>query len=75
MPLLELKYAQVVKKRGGGKVVDIEKRIIFGEEKDTHESLICTSHIGRQNLTSRQENNRLARKPLRFSRGDKWLQK
>jgi len=29
MPLPELKYAQVVKKREGGKVVDIEKRIIL----------------------------------------------
>jgi len=68
-------YKQALLDREGGKVVDIKKCIIFGEEKYIHESLICTSHIGRQNLTSRQENNRLAKKTLGFSKGDEWLQK
>ncbi len=73
IPLPELKYAQVVKKRKKGKVVGVEKRIIFGKKEDIPESEISTSYIERQNLTLRQENNRLTRKTLGFSKEDAWL--
>ena len=36
---------------------------------------ITTSHIERQNLTFRQENERLARKTIGFSKEDYWLNK
>src|SRR5664279_5348902 len=45
-----LKYAQVVKKRKGGKLQKVEKNVIFGE--DIEQSAISTSLIERQNLTS-----------------------
>ena len=72
IPDPQLKYAQVVKKRKGGRLVTVEKRIVFG--KDIPESEINTSHIERQNLTLRQENNRLTRKTLGFSKKDAWLE-
>lgn len=71
IPDPRLRYAQVVKKRKNGKVVKVKKRIVFG--KDIPESAINTSHIERQNLTLRQENNRLTRKTLGFSKEDAWL--
>lgn len=73
IPLPELKYAQVVKKRKKGRVVSVEKRIVFGKKEDIPESEISTSYIERQNLTLRQENNRLTRKTLGFSKEDVWL--
>lgn len=73
MPLPELKYAQVVKNRKMGRVVSVEKRIVFGDKKNIPESEISTSLIERQNLTLRQENNRLTRKTLGFSKSDVWL--
>ena len=74
MPLPELKYAQVVKEREGSKVVNIEKRIIYGMEEDIDFSFISTSYIERENLTLRQDNNRLTRKTLGYSKKDEWLQ-
>lgn len=73
IPLLDLKYAQVVKKRKKGRVVAVEKRIVFGKKEDIPESEICTSYIERLNFTLRQENNRLTRKTLGFSKEDAWL--
>jgi len=74
VPSPELKYAQVVKKRENGKVVSIERNIIYGEKEDIDNCIISTSHIERQNLTLRQDNNRLTRKTLGYSKKDKWLQ-
>jgi len=73
LPLQELKYAQVMKKRRNGRVVRVEKRIIFGSPDDIPRSEISTSHIERQNLTLRQENHRLERKTLGYSKDDAWL--
>ena len=72
-PLPELRYAQVVKNRQGSRVVSVDKRIVFGMKKEIPESDICTSLIERQNLSLRQENHRLARKTLGFSKEDIWL--
>ena len=74
MPLKELRYAQIVKEKDGKDMIDIEKRIIFGEEKTISDFEISTSHIERENLNLRQENKRLARKTLAFSKEDEWLQ-
>jgi len=71
--LSELRYAQVVKTRIGGRIVDIRKRIVYGREEEIAKSEISTSYIERQNLTLRQENNRLTRKTLGYSKNDNWL--
>ena len=71
VPSDDLKYAQVVKKRKGGKLQNVEKNVIFGEEIE--QSAISTSLIERQNLTFRQDNNRVSRKTIGFSKIAKWL--
>jgi len=55
------RYAQVVKKKEGGILVNIEKRIIYRNEEDIDYFLISTSHTEQQNLTLRQDNRRLTR--------------
>jgi IS1 family transposase len=74
VPLKKLKYAQIVKKRDGGKLISVTKRIIFGDSETINDSDISTSHIERENLNLRQENKRLARKTLAYSKKDEWLQ-
>lgn len=66
VPDENLKYAQVVKNRQGRKLQKIEKRIIFG--KDIDQSEVSTSLLERQNLTFRQDNNRISRKTIGFSK-------
>ena len=55
-----LKYAQVVKNKKGKKLQKVQKRVIFGQNID--QSKISTSLLERQNLTFRQDNNRISRK-------------
>ncbi len=65
-------YAQVDKRREGGRVVEVVRRIIFGSAEDIAAILaadgcgakINTSYVERDNLTSRQDNGRLVRKTL-----------
>jgi len=66
VPPDDLRYAQVIKKRKGGRLQKIVKKIIFGE--DIKESEISTSLLERQNLTFRQDNNRVSRKTIGFSK-------
>ena len=66
-----LKYAQVVKNRKGKRLHKVEKRIVFGENIDQAE--ISTSLLERQNLTFRQDNNRISRKTIGFSKKIKAL--
>jgi IS1 family transposase len=73
-PLSKLKYAQIIKQKDGKKLINITKKIIFGDHDSIDESQISTSHIERQNLNLRQENKRLARKTLAYSKEDEWLQ-
>ena len=75
IPRTDLRYAQVIKERKGGKLVKVHKQVIFGNIEDISPSDITTSHIERQNLTFRQENERLARKTIGFSKKDYWLNK
>ena len=49
----------------------MEKRIIFGQNID--QSKISTSLLERQNLTFRQDNNRISRKTIGFSKKIKSL--
>lgn len=71
IPDKDLKYAQVVKNKQGKKLQKIEKRIIFGQNID--QVKISTSLLERQNLTFRQDNNRISRKTIGFSKKIKGL--
>lgn len=61
-----LNYAQVIKTRAKGKLNRVVKKVIFGENIDS--KMISTSYIERQNLTCRQDNNRISRKTIGFSK-------
>jgi IS1 family transposase len=61
-----LKYVQVIKMRAEGRLKKVFKRIIFGENIDP--MMISTSYIERLNLTCRQDNNRISRKTIGFSK-------
>lgn len=75
----ELLYAQVDKQREKGRVVEVQRRIIFGSAKVISEVLgsqqINTSYVERDNLTSRQSNGRLVRKTLSHSKKSYYLQR
>ena len=73
IPHRNLRYGQVVKQRENGRIVKVHKRIIYGSTKNIQMKDITTSLIERQNLTLRQENHRLARKTLGYSKKNKWL--
>ncbi|MHA1301566.1 MAG: IS1 family transposase, partial [Candidatus Helarchaeota archaeon] len=72
----ELVYTQVHKYREKGKVKKIEQKIIFGTEKKAAKKVrespcsnsVNTSFVERNNLTLRQQNGRLQRKTLQFSK-------
>lgn len=72
----DLVYSQVHKYREKGKVKRIEKKIIFGTESQVKDNLhqspvsnsVNTSFVERNNLTLRQQNGRLQRKTLQFSK-------
>ena len=66
IPPDNLEYAQVIKKRKGGRLRKIVKKVIFG--KNIEEKEISTSLLERQNLTFRQDNNRVSRKTIGFSK-------
>jgi IS1 family transposase len=72
----ELKYATVHKTRVSGKVVKVERNVIFGDPKQIEKIIasspvsktINTSFIERANLTLRHHNKKLARKTLCFAK-------
>ena len=66
-----LKYAQIIKQRTGRVLTGVEKRAIFGEDIDP--KMISTSYIERQNLTCRQDNNRISRKTIGLSKKEEAL--
>jgi len=72
----ELRYATVHKTREHGRVVKLERRIVFGTQQDIETLLQCstvshtinTSHVERNNLNLRQHSRRLTRKTNGFSK-------
>ena len=72
VPSDDLRYAQVVKTRNNGVLEKVEKKTIFG--KDIEQSEISTTLLERQNLTFRQDNNRVSRKTIGFSKVKEWLE-
>jgi len=78
-----LRYAQVVKERENGRVVDVSYRVVYGQEQDIEEYLkqspvsqtINTSFVERDNLALRQSNRRLTRKTNGFSKEITGLEK
>lgn len=67
-PLEGWQYVQVVKHRQGGRVVQVETKIVYGDEKTLEFVGGQTSYVERTNLTSRHINGRLVRKTLSFSK-------
>ena len=71
----ELDYAVVHKTREKGKVVKVERRIVYGDDKRIDEKIakspgkkINTSYIERSNGTLRQTDAHLRRKSLTFAK-------
>ena len=83
LPPADLHYAQVLKRRKSGRVVEVTTKIIFGSAAAVQARLaaslvsqtINTSFVERNNLTCRQCNGRLSRKVLSFSKDLTWLEK
>ncbi len=73
VPTNDLRYAQVIKHRKEGRLTEVEHRAIFGNNIDPKQ--ITTSLIERQNLTFRQDNNRISRKTIGFSKNHNGLSK
>lgn len=62
-------YLQMVKQRENGRVIGVEAKSIYGDEREVLELLGgSTSYVERTNLTSRHMNGRLARKTLGYSK-------
>lgn len=83
VPPANLYYAQVVKKRENGRVIEVSTKPVFGHPAmiqlllaDSATSTeINTSFVERQNLTMRQCNRRLTRKTNGFSKELSWFEK
>jgi IS1 family transposase len=69
-PLPDLRYAQVVKKREGRRLVSVTKKIVYGDPQSIASKDICTSLVERLNLTLRRENSTLQRKALSFAKDE-----
>lgn len=65
-PPPDLRYAQVVKHHRDGHLSKVERKVVFGDGIAARE--ISTSFVERCNLTMRQENKRLGRRTLAFSK-------
>ena len=76
-------YAQVVKKRQKGRVVEVSTKVVFGDSDAIAARLadspvsrtINTSFVERDNLTQRQSNRRLTRRTNGYSKEITWFEK
>jgi IS1 family transposase len=68
IPHPRLRYAQIVKQREHGRVVGMERRIIFGEENTIDLQKVITSHLERLNGTMRLHCTPLHRKTRCFAK-------
>jgi len=71
VPRKDLRYAQVIKNEEVGGSKKIVRKVIFGDNIEQNQ--ISTSLLERQNLTFRQDNNRVSRKTIGFSKKTEWL--
>jgi len=76
----DLDYATVHKTREGGRVVQVERRVVFGSERSVYERLrhspshtINTAFVERSNLHWRLWDAHLVRKAPTFARSLRWL--
>lgn len=75
-PLPELVYATVHKHRENGRVVKVDRRLIYGTERQLRRALkdsplsskVNTSYVERYNGTARHRNSRQVRKTYAFSK-------
>ena len=70
VPPPDLRYAQVVKHRKKRRIVQVDKRVVFGGSSVSLDE-ISTSKVERQNLNLRTDNRRLTRKSIGFSKSRK----
>lgn len=83
IPAEDLLYAQVVKVRDGGRLIEVKTKTIFGKPDVIAAQLanspmsdaIITSFVERDNLTQRQIKHRLMRKTNGFSKDLGWFEK
>ncbi|MBN2034043.1 MAG: transposase [Deltaproteobacteria bacterium] len=66
----ELRYARVVKKRDGRRLVSVSRRIVYGDAQSISSKDINTSLVERLNLILRRENSTLKRKALFFAKDE-----
>jgi hypothetical protein len=83
VPDPNLVYAQVVKKRDKGRVVEVQSKLVFGTpaqlkaclEASPVSTMVNTSFVERDNLSLRQSNRRLTRRSNGFSKELLWFEK
>ena len=68
------RHLQVVKQRENGRVIGVEAKVLYGDEREVKELLgESTSYVERTNLTSRHMNGRVVRKTLGYSKALRML--